>query len=403
MSTSHRQQDQKFDTFDEISDFLKWAQDRVGPLTFAGLAISALLWLDFLKVFSLPVSFLSVSSLSALPALFATVVFIVAAITINAVMPAFVLWTPLFSDGPSLASLSLQKRLPTTENDTRREVQTTASKLSEAEAKKIRIKLVNRWISLGACIAILWTIWVASTFCPNNHVPGWMLLINLLLSICVGLSLFFPILKKVAGERPSWSFMLQLSGAILAQSVVTFWILYIFLKTTTDIAFSTLALRAAAYIIVVFVITLVQLLAAQRVALGPYPNILKHSVLIAIAVLTMIVAIPPAGAMLASYPLRTTAPDGGSCVVLTLLPVQDNSSKTYATVQDISNPGHTVHFAFLTHLDDRYYAKIDSLKGIVYPIADSLVGSLDTCSGIKNPVEVIATETKQAKDVRRKR
>jgi hypothetical protein len=95
MGTSSDQKDQTFDSFGEISDFLKWSQERVGPLTFVGLAIAALLWLDFLKFFSLPVSFLSLSSLSALPALFAIVVFAVIVLVFDAVMPGFVLCTPI--------------------------------------------------------------------------------------------------------------------------------------------------------------------------------------------------------------------------------------------------------------------------------------------------------------------
>lgn len=380
MTTPSEQKNETFDVFVEISDFLKWAQDRVGPLTFIGLAISALLWLDFLKFFSLPVSFLSSSSLAALPALFVTVVFVVVALTINAVMPAFVLWTPLFSDGPSLASLGLRKRVPTTEGN---KVLNDLA-LSETDAREIRVKLVNRWIALGTFVGALWMLWVASTFCPNSHVSGWLLLINLALSAAAGRLLFLPLVKKVAGGKPSWSFILLLGGAILAQSVVTFWILYIFLKTTTDIAIWTLVFRAAVYILVIVGITLVQLLAAQRVAAGPYPDILKHGSLVAIGALIMIAATTPAGAMLVSYPLRTSAPDAGSCIVLTLLPAQANSPEAYARIQDINNQGHTVPFAFVTHLDDKYYAKIDPINGTVYTISDTLVEGVDSCKKQSN-------------------
>jgi hypothetical protein len=396
--TTSEQKNQTFDVFVEISDFLKWAQERVGPLTFIGLAISALLWLDFLKFFSLPVSFLSSSSLAALPALFVTVVFVVVALTINAVMPAFVLWMPLFSDGPSLASLGLQRRIPTAEGNEGPNSEPNDPAFSEADAKEIRVKLVNRWIALGTFVGALWMLWVASTFCPNSHVPGWLLLINLVLSLAVGLWLFLPLVKKVVAEQPSWSFILLLGGAILAQSVVTFWILYIFLKTTTDIAIWTLVFRAAVYILVIIGITLIQLLAAQRVAVGPYPDILKHVTLVAIGILIMIAATTPVGAMLVSYPLRTSAPDGGSCIVFTLLPVQTNSPETYATVQDLNNQVHNVPFAFVTHLEDKYYAKTDPLNGTVYPISDTLVGSIDACKKRSNvPVDASGKLASHAK------
>lgn len=403
MGTSPDPKDQTFDIFDEISDFLKWSQDRVGPLTFTGLAIAALLWLDFLKFFSLPVSFLSLSSLAAMPALFATVVFAVIVLVFDAIMPGFVLWTPLYPGGPCLSLLGQQQQGSTPNTTIVIEKKIERQNLSAREANKVRKKLIKCWVSVNLLIGMLWILWVASTLYPVITNPNWLVLPNFALSIACGLLLFYFPIKKIAQENPSVPFLLRLSCAIFAQSVVAFSILFVFLKTTTDTEIWTLISHAALYELVLFLLSLTQLLVAQRVALGPYPNMLKHVTLGVIVVMTFVAAMNPVGAMLASYPLRANAPDGGSCIVLTLLPVQmslPNSPTVYATVQDLNNPGHTVPLAFVTHLENTYYAKIDPLHGDVYPISDTLVGGIGSCrKGNNVPVDANGKPVSHTKHV----
>jgi hypothetical protein len=395
MESSREPVDTGFDAFTEISGLLKWCQGRVGPLTFTGIGISALLWLDFIKFYSLPVSFLSTSTLAALPALFAIVVFVMVTLTISAVMPAFVLWSPLSPDGPSLASLGHQRRGSPPQGSIIVRAKPSRSDFPAREALKVRGKLVDRWVILEVVIGIFWLLWVASTF-VNVNVNLYVLIgLNFLLSLAFGFALFVPLVKQIDGKWPSLIFFLQLGGAIFAQSFVALSILFVFLKTTTDTAALTLASRASVYAIVLLGVSLVQLLAARHIALGPYPNMLKHATLIAIGIMIAAAMVPPVGASLVSYPLRTSAPDGGSCIVLTLLPVQTNASSTYATVQDLRNPGHSVPLAFVTHLEEKYYAKVDPLKGDVYPIPDASVGGIGSCPAKQSAEEETSPHSDQ--------
>lgn len=391
--------DTDFAPFREISEVLRWAHRRWAPLAFAGLSISTIFWIDFLKLYAIPVSFFSSGLLAALPALFATVMFVVMLFSMNAVMPAFLLWSNVHKDGMSLAAAY------------RQHVANAAERRSEQEADHKKIApnestvppatpggsaahngnaattppsrgypdLVLRWLWLSIVVGFLWAGWIIIIFYHPDLSPNLVLPIIFVASLIIAVAIFWQPVASMNRGRPSWSFMLQFTGGIASQNIVAFSTLYIILKTTTDTQWQTLVSKGIVFLLALVIIATTQLVTATRVIQGPYKNMLKHACVGVIGVMAAIATIQPVGALLATYPLRVSGPDGHACMILHLTSVGTKASSVVSSVKDGKRLGFTVPLQFVTHFDDTYYVKIKPIGGDVYSIPSALVDEFDRC------------------------
>lgn len=90
---------------EEVSDGLKWVSERAFAFTAIFVAIAGWIWLDFLVVNKLPVSFFSSSMLAALPAFLGATIFVAALVAYMLLLPSFILNAPITADGTSLVDL----------------------------------------------------------------------------------------------------------------------------------------------------------------------------------------------------------------------------------------------------------------------------------------------------------
>jgi hypothetical protein len=380
MTSSQVAGNSDFSLFDEISNLLEWAHNRAAPLAFAGLSIAALLWTDFIRYFSIPVSYFSAGLIAGLPALFATVTFAVMMLSINIVMPSFILWTPIFTKGPSLASI-YRPKVPSNSPDELIATDPQTSRVQSATSKKFA-SLINRWIAYSVFVGALWALWVASTIWHLDWRPELVLVAIFFVSVAMGLLVFKePIFERE--KRPSWGFLMHFVTGLSLQTAVAFLVLYVFLKTMTDTETSSLVTGAVLYATVMVFIGLLQLLTAKRVSLGPYPGILRHATLIVIGAMSIISAVTPAGAMLASYTLKTTSSDGDACVVLSFAPTATGLTEPMPELLADGSHVQSAELGFATHLDGYYFVKRAATSSSVYPIPDSRVSRVSSCKSVK--------------------
>jgi len=362
--------------FEEISDLLKWAHDRAAPLAFIGLSIATLLWLDFIKTNAIPVSFFSSSLIAGLPALFATVTFVVMVLTLNSVMPAFVLWVPLYQGGPALAS----SRLPA-EQRNNEGVAKAKKVLDEEDSASRKISkatgtFINRWLAMMVLIGLAWACWILVASTHPKLSPLWALPVLFLSSEVLSPIFFWGPLKTIADQRPSFEFLCQLTASITLQNIVAFLVLYVALQTASNDSKFALAVRFLLYVITLVIIGAGQFIAAKRVAKGIYPDMLKHATVGIIALMAFVAVVPPLGGTLAAYPLSTEI-KGHACTIFTA--PSGSLPLAYAGVMDGKNPNHTHPLKFAFHFDDAYYVKDEVDADTVYAIPASVVGGFSGC------------------------
>ncbi len=138
---------------DEISRLLLWLTQRWAALALGGFVLATILWMDFLREFGLPVSFISPGLLSALPVLGLAVGVPVLVATLLSVLMAVALWTPIHKDGPSLVAWASAQKAGGTDADG-----------GQRGNRDVRPDLFNRWLALYFVHAGYWVCFVASAY-----------------------------------------------------------------------------------------------------------------------------------------------------------------------------------------------------------------------------------------------
>ncbi|MHB1057992.1 MAG: hypothetical protein ACYC0F_08935 [Rhodanobacter sp.] len=85
-----------------VFGLLEWLAKVSVPLGAMLLAVAALYWVEFIKLYALPVDFSSSGTLSGLPALAAVIAALVGVLALSAIAPALALIYPINSDGVTL-------------------------------------------------------------------------------------------------------------------------------------------------------------------------------------------------------------------------------------------------------------------------------------------------------------
>jgi hypothetical protein len=304
------------------------------------------------------------------------VLFLVMVLSINTVLPTFALCIPLFEGGPSLASAwqaSQHAEIGGSESTPARD------KNGAKDSTKTGWSLVRRWLSLSVAVGLILGGWVgvAST---NSLSTIWTPVVVLGVSTLTAFVMFWSRFTQAAGKRPSLEFLFQFALSVTLQNTVAFTVLYVLTTTSHDTRLTTIAVRVAVYVVVLFVIGAVQLLVAKRVVLGAYQHMLRHVTVGVIALMAVMATVPALGGLLATYPLRVTAPNGTSCLVLDFSALSQSQKTAYIAILDPQTLGRTKSLNFVTHFEDLYYVKSDPIGGAVYAIPVSALSGFENCS-----------------------
>jgi hypothetical protein len=348
-----------FSLFDEASSFLLWLSKRWPALGVAGLIMAMLLWIDFIRFFDLPVSFISPSMLSALPILGLAVGVPIVAATLFVALMAFVLWQPLHEGAPSVVSWA------------------SAPGDAEGAGQDGRPDVFVRWIVLCVVHALYWVMYVALVMLHVKASGHWVWLLGLLLPEAFGFYIFWPVFRAASRRRPSWRYLLLFGVAIAMQTVLA-GLLFIPVLGSAQGTVNTV-LHLEGFFFIVVGIGFVQLVTAKLVMRGWRRGLTKKVFLSTTGLMVMLVAFPDIGGQVASYRLALTGPGHSACMVLVF---RDGQSVTdtiaRSLIADVATR-HSVPFAFTVRLDDQYYVKERAQAGQTWVIPVASVAGFDAC------------------------
>ncbi|HET6805997.1 MAG TPA: hypothetical protein VFH59_11215, partial [Frateuria sp.] len=126
-----------------VFGLLEWLAKVSVPLGAMLLAVAALYWLEFIKLYALPVDFSSSGTLSGLPALAAVIAALVGLMAMSALMPIMALVYPLDSEGHTL-------------------IHTHQMAAAGDSGTKWSGSLGQRWIILAIALTVLWPLVVGA-------------------------------------------------------------------------------------------------------------------------------------------------------------------------------------------------------------------------------------------------
>jgi len=344
-----------FSIFDELSSFLLWLSKRWPGLGLGGLVLAMLLWIDFISLFDLPVSFISPGILSALPILGLSVgVPVVGAIVIAALM-AFVLWQPLHKGGPSLVT-----------------------PVSTPDDGVKRPDVFMRWLVLCLVHAFYWVGYLGIVSLHVKLSGEWVWLFGFLLPATYGFVSFWPVFRSASPTRPSWLYLFLFAGCLASLTGFAGLLFLPLISAAGGTGSLGTIVHIEAYVAIMVGVALVQLVTAKLVMRGWRRGLLRKVFLFVMALLVPVLAFPGVGGQFASYRLRLSGPAHAPCMVLVFRQGQTViDSVPQAVVGD--RAGHSVPFEFVTRLDDQYYVKAHVFEGPTYAVPVSAVGGFEGC------------------------
>lgn len=349
-----------FSMFGEISSFLHWASERWPALALYGLVMATMLWIDFIRLFDLPVSFISPGMLSALPILGLAVGVPVAGLMVWVACAAGALRLPVAPGGQSLMGWA---------NETRSE---------DGGEKDQRFDVFNRWMILSVLQSVYWPIWFGLRYFTRAVPAGAVWPVACVISIVVAWFLFRPVFRVISpGRLPGVRYLVVFAFNVAFQtSIATFLVLPVLLGADTSKPF-VLVFHAEAYLIILAGIGLSQLLTAKLFAQGWRHDLLKKVFVLVMGVLGFLLLFPDAGGTLAADRLRIQGPGHSTC--MRLLFHSPAAAGTSLPVRDKANPDQSVALNFVTRLDDAYYVKVLPQGGATFVVPAVMVAGISAC------------------------
>lgn len=346
----------KLSPVEPVFGLLEWLAKVSVPLGAMLLAVAALYWLEFIKLYALPVDFSSSGTLSGLPALAAVIAALVGLMAMSALMPMMALVYPLDAAGRTLVH---------------------AHQLAARDhpEKQWGGSLGQRWITISIALTILWPL-ILVTLSLLPGIEGALWVFFALVIIASG-GFILPIYRRVTtNDWPPFDVTMIFISAVGAQLMLTFWVFYVAVKTLSNTQLLTLTLAFVICLLVCGAISAVQFIVAKRYVQSQSAQSPKWVIPAALAIMALPLAYPPLGGAIASYPFRLSPAGGGSCVTL----VASNLSKETAwfDIADPARPGHTLPLDFAARLDDAYYIKL-AKDSATHILPAAMVTKVDGC------------------------
>jgi hypothetical protein len=339
-----------------VFGLLDWLAKVSVPLGAMLLAVAALYWLEFIKLYALPVDFSSSGTLSGLPALAAVIAALVGLMAMSALMPIMALVYPLDSEGHTL-------------------IHTHQMAAAGDSGTKWSGSLGQRWIILTIALTILWPLVIGTL----SLLPGIerFLLVFFGLTMLVSYLFILPIYRRATTrEWPPFDVTMIFISGVSTQLMLTFGVFYVAVKTLIDSEVFTLVVASVVYLAVCVALSAVQFIAAKKYVQGWSAQTPKWVVPAALVIMALPLAWPPLGGVIASYPFRVSPAGGGSCVTLVASNLGENT--VWADITDKARPGHTLPLDFAARLDDAYYIKL-AKDTATHILPAAMVTKVDGC------------------------
>ncbi|UPG89499.1 hypothetical protein L2Y96_19195 [Luteibacter aegosomaticola] len=322
----------------ELSEAMKWVQERSVTLGAIALGTTTWLWLDFSAKYGLGIGVFSGSVLGALPSLLLCSVLLCIGLTLAFLMPTALLLVPVGEGRPKLIDLDTPKRLNATDRNVLRVPKRSAI----------------RWMVI-TCLQV--ALISGATFVPlgMSYFKGsedWAIFLFLVTAVAFPSAAF----AKWVGGNQSFDFQALIVGSMMAQfqlSVpVALWVIPFVLGDDRAVTFAN---GMKSFIAVALVAG--PLSGAQVVLIGLFrslaarKNIVLRSLFLAQGLLVVVAAIAPLGARLLYIPIQIMGMNGMKCAVL---PIVATEKEKIPAILRSTHSGTTVELSFVTPVIDEY-------------------------------------------------
>lgn len=358
----------------QISDGLRWLNDRALPVTGLMLAIAMCYLLAFIQVEKVPISITSAAT--ALPSLFVMLVVLITLLTSFLLTPTLVLFTPLQPQGKIRLIDLLEWRDDGKVN--------TRAALSIVGAWFLKLAVIGGAFGL---IIFFYDVWVK----PN---PLVMLPLGLLiLALAAGLFLKVVVPRRLLAlkwRESSWSLQGALVLGMGPQLLLMGFVLILAGRATESI--DSVWIFALCILAGVIVLSLMQLAGAFIIAMLVKPDrSLAGAAMASIGLVALLGFYQPSAAWLTKTALQMTASGARACTVLSWT---DEGAKHFESLRDPSTSTRTKPLRILMESDGQYLVRDrDTSSMRVDFIPRSIATGMDECPSRQAPPKAVANPT----------
>ncbi|WPN98574.1 hypothetical protein [Pseudomonas sp. MUP55] len=343
----------------QLSNGLLWLNERAWPLTVGILSVAGLYLYQYIQVEKVPLSILSGAAFTALPAMFAMLVFVIGMMGASILIPTFILFKRLNDAGVRLSDqLNLSAQSP----------QVTAQ----------HRRLLLHW---GASVIVLGVFWLCAVYLSANVDSGPLLTTSWIVAIVLVVLAYVWIIIRarpahVALRDISGEFWMASAGAGVIQMLVILIVTVPVSRAFSEYSDSVVLFAPfmAAELLVLFLIQGSG--ACLVVSMNHHKNPVASASLAAFTLLIVLGLIPATGAKLGGMPLQASASGGRACTLM----VWSAEAKVPAALADAQSPQRSVKLRILADSDGSYIVRPSQAKEkTITFVPHANVAQLDEC------------------------
>ncbi len=349
----------------EISDYLRWINERAVPLTACMLGISMLYILSFILEEQLPLTLSTITTI--LPALFILLTFFLGLSVSMLVCPLVFL---LLTNKPIINKND--NNLTEVNTDLDEKEKENAEKAVAEKKRKSRIRLFYQWLVVNAIIAI--GVMLSSWTYESSEVIAFVILFA---SLFDAAKVF--LVSTTEPIKNSISDWITSAFIFLPQAII---VLLIFIFSTTKFGGENKIIYAISMtLVIVFIFNFIQVVAVCAVGFTSQTSkpLLINISLCFIGVIVFFGIFPTSSAFITKAVLNSTASGSRACTVFTLK--KDDLENDYSHLIASENQLQTKPLHVIYDADGVIYARLENSNSKKLElIPRSIVTSIDKCT-----------------------
>lgn len=352
VTEEHLAPEVKINWHDAVSDGLLWLNERAWPLGGGIFFISVLYLHNYIQTEQIPLSITSTAVITALPAIFAILIFVIAVLSAVMLLPTAMLFTPMTKgEAPQIACLNLDSRV-------------AAADLTQ------RRWLVLQWLAGLVIVALFWALVVFVE--PIRDAPVFVQAIGILPTVLLFIgAVNFVQLRKIGIRGVSGDYIFSCFLSSLIQVIV---ILYVFSITTilagaTEDRIRVLLLYMLGGLGFLWFFQIAGAHLLQKTLRHQDP--IAYVTLIAAVMMGTLGLFTPVGSKLAGYAFQLSASGGKPCAIVTWA---SDYNPDLAELSS-SEPRQSMPLRILAKADDYYLVRphTTTSKSVIFVPQDAVV------------------------------
>lgn len=352
-------QQKKMDLYDVLSNGLLWLNERAWPLTVGILSVAGLYLYQYIQVEKVPMSILSAAAFTALPAMFAMLVFVIGMMGVSILMPTFILFHRLNDKGVRLSDqLNPSTRTP--------------------ELMAQHRRLILHW---AASVGVIGVFWLFAVYVSANLDSGPLLVTGWIVAVAVATLAYVYIIiractSQVRVREISMGFWVASISAGFIQMLVILMVTVAVSRAFSEYSDSVMLFVPFMVVELAVLVVIQGTGACLVVGMKGHKNPIAPTSLAVLAVLVFLGLVPETGAKLGGLPLQASASGGRMCTLM----IWSGDAKVPSLLLDTENQTRSIKLRVLADSDGSYIVRPwQAREKTVTFVPHSSVAQLDEC------------------------